>query len=71
MAPVDSSPRGNMGGFQLACFIKADDMVPVHIYKSVNSGITVAIAEVDGPVVSGYFIFGNFSCHCIHHIFQI
>ncbi|XP_031827679.1 uncharacterized protein C05D11.1 [Nomia melanderi] len=45
--------------FQLEWFIKAEDMVPVHVYKSVNSGITVAIADVDGPVVSGYFGFAT------------
>ncbi|XP_076642310.1 uncharacterized protein C05D11.1 [Halictus rubicundus] len=55
MAPVDSSPRENMGGFQLICSVKTDDTIPVYVYKSTNSGITISIAEVDGPVVSGYF----------------
>ncbi|XP_011145031.2 uncharacterized protein C05D11.1 [Harpegnathos saltator] len=55
MAPVDSSPRENMGGFELTCSLKAVDTIPVHMYKSTNTGMTVCIAEVDGPVVSGYF----------------
>lgn len=59
MAPIDNSPRGNMGGFELICSIKAVDTIPVHIYKSANTGITVCIADVDGPVVSGYFCLGT------------
>ncbi|XP_076165963.1 uncharacterized protein C05D11.1 isoform X2 [Ptiloglossa arizonensis] len=55
MAPVDNSPRGNMGGFALEHSVKVDDTIPVHVYKSTNTGITVCIAEVDGPVVCGYF----------------
>ncbi|XP_066596217.1 uncharacterized protein C05D11.1-like [Prorops nasuta] len=54
MAPVDSSPTGNMSGFEFICSLKADDTIPVHKYKSVNTGITVLIAEVDGPVVCGF-----------------
>lgn len=59
MAPVDSSPRENMGGFELICSLKAMDTIPVHMYKSTNTGMTVCIAEIDGPVVSGYFNLGN------------
>ncbi|XP_015438659.1 PREDICTED: uncharacterized protein C05D11.1-like [Dufourea novaeangliae] len=55
MAPVDSSPRGNMGGFELVYSVKTNDTIPVHVYKSTNTGITVCIAEVDGPLVYGYF----------------
>ncbi|XP_054014823.1 uncharacterized protein C05D11.1-like isoform X1 [Hylaeus anthracinus] len=59
MAPVDNSPRGNMGGFELVYSVKAEDIIPIHVYKSTNTGITVCIAEVDGPVVSGYFGFAT------------
>ncbi|CAK9798548.1 Uncharacterized protein C05D11.1 [Anthophora plagiata] len=55
MAPVDNSPRGNMGAFDFIYSIKANDTIPVHIYKSTDTGITVCIADVDGPVVNGYF----------------
>lgn len=63
MAPVDSSPRGNMGGFELICSLKAIDTIPVHMYKSLNTGITVCIAEIDGPIVNGYFNLGNCDAH--------
>lgn len=68
MAPVDNSPRGNMGGFELMHSIKSNDTVPIHIYKSTNTGITVCIAEVEGPVVCGYFCLGNFCYPYFCHI---
>ncbi|XP_003399672.2 uncharacterized protein C05D11.1 [Bombus terrestris] len=54
MAPVDNSPRENMGAFDFIYSIKANDTIPVHIYKSRDTGITVCIADVEGPVVNGY-----------------
>jgi len=62
MSPVDGSPSGNMGGFELICSLNANskaNAIPFHMYKSTNTGITICIAEVDGPVVSGYFNLGN------------
>ncbi|KAL2732287.1 uncharacterized protein V1477_014528 [Vespula maculifrons] len=55
MTPVDNTPRENMGGFELICSLKSNDIIPVHKYKSKNTGLTVFIAEVDGPIVDGYF----------------
>ncbi|XP_043275299.1 uncharacterized protein C05D11.1-like [Venturia canescens] len=55
MAPVDNSAATNMAGFELVCSIKSNDTIPVHKYKSTNTGINVYIAEVEGPVVGGYF----------------
>ncbi|XP_067002472.2 uncharacterized protein C05D11.1 [Anabrus simplex] len=56
MAPVDSSPTTRRNcNFELICSLKANDLVPVHKYKSSVSGLTVVIAEVEGPVVNGYF----------------
>lgn len=55
MAPVDNSPTSNMGDFELITSTKSNDTIPVHKYKSTKTGITVVIAEVDGPVVGGYF----------------
>ncbi|XP_078049942.1 uncharacterized protein C05D11.1 [Augochlora pura] len=46
-------------GFQCVHRLKIDDTVPVYVYKSTNTGVTVCIAEVDGPVVSGYFSFAT------------
>lgn len=59
MAPVDNSPASNMGGFELICSLKSNDIIPVHKYKSANTGLTVVIAEVDGPVVCGYLALGK------------
>ncbi|PNF33802.1 Uncharacterized protein C05D11.1 [Cryptotermes secundus] len=56
MAPVDNSPAGGRSGsFELICSLKANDLVPVHKYKSNATGLIVVIAEVEGPVVNGYF----------------
>ncbi|XP_050485533.1 uncharacterized protein C05D11.1-like [Bombus huntii] len=54
MAPVDNSPRENMGAFDFIYSIRVNDTIPVHIYKSRDTGITVCIADVEGPVVNGY-----------------
>jgi Zn-dependent M16 (insulinase) family peptidase len=35
--------------------LRANDLVPVHKYKSSATGLIVVIAEVEGPVVNGYF----------------
>lgn len=59
MAPVDGSPPGNMCGFNLVSVVKSDDTIPVHKYVSSNTGLTVFIAEVEGPVVSGFFCLGK------------
>lgn len=71
MAPVDNSPRENMGAFDFIYSIKANDTIPVHIYKSRDTGITVCIADVEGPVVNGYFCLGNFFCFYISYYFNI
>ncbi|XP_046677319.1 uncharacterized protein C05D11.1-like [Homalodisca vitripennis] len=56
MAPVDKSPPAKPDGtFSLICSSKANDLIPVHKYKSSLTGLTVVLAEVEGPVVNGYF----------------
>lgn len=56
MAPVDKSPAViNNCSFRLLCSLKANDLIPVHKYKSSLTGLTVVLAEVEGPVVNGYF----------------
>ncbi|XP_046403336.1 uncharacterized protein C05D11.1-like [Ischnura elegans] len=56
MAPVDSSPaRADGANYELICSLKANDIIPVHKYRSRTTGLTVAIAEVEGPLVNGYF----------------
>ncbi|XP_071452193.1 uncharacterized protein C05D11.1-like [Hetaerina americana] len=56
MAPVDSSPgKGDGANYELICSLKANGLIPVHKYRSRTTGLTVAIAEVEGPLVNGYF----------------
>lgn len=56
MPPTDSTPslKGN-NGFELLNTLKAYNKIPVSEYKSTKTGLTVVIAEVDGPIVNGYF----------------
>ena len=37
---------------------KANDVIPIYKYKSQKTGLTVAIAQVEGPLVNGYFCLG-------------
>ena len=41
--------------FELVSSIKANNKIPVEKYKSQRTGLTVTVAQVDGPVVNGYF----------------
>ncbi|KAI4464378.1 presequence protease [Holotrichia oblita] len=55
MPPVDSTPDIKTGNFELLYSLNAYNRIPVHEYKSKETGLTVVIAEVDGPVVNGFF----------------
>ncbi|XP_050309780.1 uncharacterized protein C05D11.1-like [Anthonomus grandis grandis] len=55
MPPVDKTPHIDMGNFKLCYLLKAFNRIPVSEYVSEATGLTVCIAEVDGPVVNGYF----------------
>lgn len=61
MPPVDSTPDLKTGNFELLYSLHAYDKVPVFEFKSRKTGLTVVIAEVDGPVVNGFFTLGKFS----------
>ena len=39
---------------------KANDIIPVKKYR-LNSGLTLIIAETEGPLVSGFFCIGKLS----------
>ncbi|XP_049547203.1 uncharacterized protein C05D11.1-like [Anopheles darlingi] len=41
--------------FRRLATAKANDLIPVHKYRSVLTGLTVVLGEVEGPVVNGYF----------------
>lgn len=59
MPPVDSTPNMNTGNFELLYSLKAYDRIPVYEFKSKHTGLTVVIAEIEGPVVDGFFCLGN------------
>ncbi|XP_047987418.1 uncharacterized protein C05D11.1-like [Leguminivora glycinivorella] len=44
-----------MSHFKLISSTKASDVIPVNKYKSERTGLTVIIADVEGPVVNGFF----------------
>jgi len=39
---------------------KVNDVIPVCKYRSTQTGLRVVVAEVQGPVVNGYFCLGAF-----------
>lgn len=45
--------------YEVVSSVKADANIPVTKYKSKKTGVSVVIAEVEGPLVSGYFCLGN------------
>lgn len=48
-----------MSHFKLISSTKASDIIPVNKYVSEKTGLTVIIADVEGPLVNGYFCLGN------------
>ena len=44
--------------YELKCNLKVDGTVPVLKYRSKKTGIHVIIAQVEGPIVRGYFTLG-------------
>ncbi|XP_023020385.2 uncharacterized protein C05D11.1 isoform X1 [Leptinotarsa decemlineata] len=55
MPPVDKTPSANMENFELLYALQAYGRIPVSEYISKKTGLTVVIAEIEGPVVNGYF----------------
>eukprot|EP00092_Neocalanus_flemingeri_P035801 GFUD01038981.1.p1 GENE.GFUD01038981.1~~GFUD01038981.1.p1 ORF type:complete len:1002 (+),score=290.69 GFUD01038981.1:52-3057(+) len=41
--------------YQELAMLKANNQIPVAKYKSLRTGLTVTVAQVEGPVVNGYF----------------
>lgn len=41
--------------FRLVASVKANDRIPVRKYKSEKTGLTIILADIEGPVVNGYF----------------
>ncbi|KAF5295450.1 hypothetical protein FQA39_LY13111 [Lamprigera yunnana] len=55
MPPSDITPDNASSAFELIYCVKAFNRIPVYEFKSKLTGLTVIIAEVDGPVVDGFF----------------
>jgi Zn-dependent M16 (insulinase) family peptidase len=45
----------DLGDFELLYSTKVNGVIPVHKYQSKKTALKIVIAEVDGPVVNGYF----------------
>ena len=41
--------------YEVVSRLKANDKIPVTKYRSARTGLTVTVAQVEGPVVNGYF----------------
>ncbi|XP_035793712.1 uncharacterized protein C05D11.1-like [Anopheles albimanus] len=61
-------------GFQRLVTAKANEAIQVHKYRSDLTGLTVVIADVEGPVVNGYFTLATEACdddglpHTLEHL---
>lgn len=71
MPPVDNTPNINMGNFELLHSLQAYNRIPISEYISKKTGLTVVIAEVDGPVVNGYFCLGRTRCLFLYNLAKI
>ena len=47
--------------FESVYSVTADGNVPIEKYRSKKTGLTVFIAQVEGPLVNGYFCLGKTS----------
>lgn len=45
--------------FELITSQKANNLIDVRKYKSKKTGLSVVIAQVEGPIVNGYFTLGK------------
>lgn len=48
-----------MSSLKLLASAKVNGTIPVHKYQSPFTGLSVVLAEVEGPVVNGYFTVGK------------
>ena len=61
MAPCSSErERPVKVDFKKTCSTDIDGRFPIDIYKSRRTGLTVAVAQVSGPLVTGYLALGEF-----------
>jgi Zn-dependent M16 (insulinase) family peptidase len=53
---TDLTMNKSEADYELLFTTEVNGVIPVHKYKSKKSALKVIIAEVDGPVVNGYFV---------------
>ena len=51
----------SVGSFKLVYDVVSNGKIHVRMYKSVDTQLTVAIADIEGPLVNGYFCLGECS----------
>jgi hypothetical protein len=62
MPPFSSdSESTEVAGFRKTCSTDIDGRFPIAIYESCGTGLTVAFAQVDGPLVAGYIALGEYN----------
>ena len=49
-----------MNNFELQYQVSCNGKIPVSKYISKETGLTVCIAQVDGPIVNGYLCLGDY-----------
>ena len=61
MCDTDLPPLFKMAApmFEIVYTVTADGNVPITKYRSKKTGLTVFIAQVEGPLVNGYFCLGK------------
>lgn len=59
MPPVDKTPHVYTSPFELVNCLQAYNKIPVYEYKSKNTGLGVIVAEVESPIVHGFFCVGK------------
>ena len=52
----------SIDSFQLVHDVVSNSKIPVRMYKSKDTQLTVAIAQIEGPLVNGYFCLGKCLC---------
>lgn len=58
---TDSPTEEDVEGFRLMHSLKINDTIPFSMYRSVRTGLTICIADVEDPTVNCHFALGNFS----------
>ena len=52
----------SIDSFELVHDVVSNSKIPVRMYKSKDTQLTVAIAQIEGPLVNGYFCLGKCLC---------